>query len=69
MSRVFPGVWDVRARERRLQSLLMRLLLPTLDYPATAICGSPTPSNFPYCAIEVINSAFLISNFVSPFGV
>lgn len=54
----FPGVWDVRARERRLQSLLMRLLLPTLDFPATAICGSPTPSNFPYCAIEVINSAF-----------
>ena len=43
IKRVLPGVALVLARLRALHRLLIRLLLPTLLRPATAICGRPMP--------------------------
>ena len=45
--KVFPGVELVRASLLRLQSLLIRVLFPTLLFPATAIWGRPFPVNGP----------------------
>lgn len=67
-----PGFSGRLGRARKgaaVAELIDEAAFADVGFPATAICGSPTPSNCPYCAIEVINSAFLISNFVSPFGV
>src|SRR4051812_3010254 len=56
MRRVRPGVRDVRARSEPTSELI-RLDLPTLDRPTTAISGKPAGGNSSGLEAEMTNRA------------
>jgi hypothetical protein len=60
MSRVFPGVDDVLARPLWLQSMLIRLDLPTLLLPMKAYSGLVSFGHWLTVALLMLNSDFVI---------